>query len=97
MRILGELEVIDLGDDSHARADIIPLNGVVAQMHNLDIGNVFLDERLHRADSQIDCVDDAQRLLFAHVPYAPSNLTRGTAASGATFRTVSRMMQNAIT
>ena len=62
VRILRELEVVRLRDDSHAGANVIPLNGVVAQVHDFDVRDEAFQKRLHRADREIHGVDDAQSL-----------------------------------
>src|ERR1019366_6542988 len=66
VRVLGELEVVALGNHPDSRADIVALNGVVAEMHHRDFRNVLLDEGFDGADGEVDGVYDAEGFGFVH-------------------------------
>jgi hypothetical protein len=53
-----------LGDGSDFCREIIALNGVIAKMHYVDIGDVALKEWLHGADGQIDRMNDADSFFL---------------------------------
>ena len=60
MRVLGELVIVALGNHADSRADVVALNGVVAEVHHRDLRNVLLDEGFDGADGEVDGVYDAE-------------------------------------
>src|ERR1035438_5947318 len=106
VRVLRELEVVVLRNYADACGNIVALNGVIAEVHYLDVGNIALEKWLHGANGEMNRMNDADclcllfHILISYVVIKFQAATKRAALDlksiGPTTRIVSRMTQNPI-